>query len=514
MLYEYPISSKLITFMNLISKILSFISFFICLLTIVILPSCNDDGFSSNPAHKLSFAADTLSFDTVFTAMGSATKVFKIYNPNKENLKISQIELERGASSPFHINVDGYKNPNNQFSDIEIRAKDSLFVFITVNITPNNASSALIETDRIKFITNSNEQKIVLEAYGQDVEIMRNHVVYSDSTLTSDRPYLIYGYLAVDSAKTLTIPAGCKLYFYNSAHMMVYGNLQALGTQEQPIIIRGHRLDNVGESTNPLPYNYVAGQWSGIYLFGQQGKHILSHVTINSAVVGVYLRNEDIQSNKRPHLEIVNSRIHNFTYYGLRVENADLTVVNSEISNSGYNCVYLNGGKHTFIHCTIANYFSGSFQPATRESKQPSLMVVDVNRIAPMETYIYNSVIAGSFEKEFSLITQYPEQYNGTFSHSYIRRDSIYTTPQFTDIRWSEKKDTVFSHPYYDNEEMKYYDFTPDSVSPLRELGDPDIITQFDQYKDDLKSDLNGNPRPTGSKPDAGAYQWMPAKRE
>ena len=487
--------------MKLKSIIFSFFLTLTFLSSIIIFSACDNDSFSTNPACKLSFSTDTVSFDTVFTTIGSATNIIKIYNPNKEGLKISSVGLERGASSPFRINVDGESSKDNRFYDIEINANDSLFVFITVNINPNNASSPMIEADDIKFITNGNEQKVRLEAYGQDVEILHNRVVYSDSTLNADRPYLVRGYLAVDSARTLTIPAGCQLYFYNNAYIIAYGNLKAEGTLEKPIIMRGHRRDNV-DLMPPVPYNYVAGQWNGIYLYGKGSEHTFNHVIMNSGDVGIYLQEEDRNSTKLPKLEVKNSRIHNFTYYGLVVQNADVTVVNSEISNAGTHCVYLSGGKHTFIHCTVANYFSGGYQPVSRQSS-PSVLIMDIDRISPMETVFLNSVVMGSAETEFSIITHYPEQYHGTFNQSYFRRDTI-ATPQFSNMQWYARNDTVFRQSRYDTEKQIYFNFIPDSVSPLREMADPAITTLYN-----LELDMFGKNRMTEGKPDIGAYQWQ-----
>ena len=470
---------------------------------ILFFSACNDNSFSTNPAYKLSFSADTVSFDTVFTNIGSATTIMKVYNPNKEKVKISSIALEKGGVSSFRVNVDGAAGSDNRFFDMEINAKDSLFIFISVKINPNNASSPVIEEDAIKFITNGNEQKVRLEAYGQDVEILRNHIIYSDSTLTADKPYLIYGYLAVDSARTLTLPAGCRLYFYNEAYMIVYGNLHALGTHEQPITMRGHRRDNIS-FIPPVPYNYIAGQWDGIYLYGKEGKHIFRHVNMNSGSIGIHLLEEDMNSPKRPKLEVTNCRVHNFMYYGLVAQNSDITVINTEISNAGVHCVYLNGGKHSFIHCTISNYFSGGYQPVSRKGG-PSVMIMDLGRIAPMETYFYNSVVMGNVENEFGLVTQFPKQYKGAFTHSYIRqKQDTAEVAQYSNIRWYERNDTVFRQPYYDIEEQTYFDFIPDSVSPLRGLADPEITTR---YK--LEIDLRGNHRMIDGRPDAGAYQWQ-----
>ena len=42
---------------------------------------CSKDvTFTDDPSCKAEFSTDTLSFDTVFTSIGSATDCFKIYN--------------------------------------------------------------------------------------------------------------------------------------------------------------------------------------------------------------------------------------------------------------------------------------------------------------------------------------------------------------------------------------------------------------------------------------------------
>jgi len=39
---------------------------------------CERDNFSSSPSLKLSFSADTVMFDTVFTKIGSSTRHVKV----------------------------------------------------------------------------------------------------------------------------------------------------------------------------------------------------------------------------------------------------------------------------------------------------------------------------------------------------------------------------------------------------------------------------------------------------
>ena len=482
---------------------------FLALLAFVaamLMSSCVDESISADAGLKLDFSIDTLQFDTVFTTIGSSTSQIKVYNPNNKNVNISAIGLGMGASSPYRINVDGATNKNNQFTDIELRAGDSLFIFVEVTIDPLKTNAPVFVKDSIVFLTNSNHQDVKLLAYGQDMEILNNRIIHNDTTLTGEKPYLVYGDLVVDTAKTLTLAAGCRLYFHNQASMVVYGNLTANGTREQPVMLRGDRTDRI---FTDIPYNYVSNQWGGVLLLSEQGKHKLNFVTMNSGYAGVYLANQN--RNERPTLEITNCRIHNFLKYGLVVQNADVLVANTEISNTGAYSVYLNGGKHTFIHTTIANYFNSTnvrIQPSSREN-YAALMIMELNRIIPMETIFENCIISGSTTDEMDIMTRFSDQYHGRFSNSYIRRAKPENENAiFNQISWYDKnkRDTVFVSTYLDSEKLIYYNFRPDSVSPARNIGSLEAAKKY-------PFDLSGNNRLEDNKPDAGAYEWQPWSR-
>ena len=473
---------------------------------VIAFSSCNDDIYSTNPKNKLSFSTDTLSFDTVFTTIGSATSKILVYNRNNSALKISHIGIAAGKGSNFKINVDGSLNADNQFENIEIRAKDSLYIFVSVTVDPNNSNSPVFIQDSIEFQTNGINQNIKLQAFGQDIKILRNRYLLNDTTLTAEKPFLVYGYLAIDSLKTLTIKPGCKFYFHNNAYLVAYGNLKAIGTADEPIEMRGDRLDKIKFAT-PFPYNNVAGQWDGVYLLGKYGSHVLNHVNMNSGNVGIYFSNDD--RSIIPTLEISNCRIHNFLLYDLVVQNGNITVTNSEISNSSSYSVYLNGGVHNFIQTTIANYFDKSTVQPTNRDKKPAVMIMNLNRVAPMQSFFQNCIITGSLDNEFSLASRFLDQYPGTFDNCYIRKSDSLNLPQFQKIRWAESNDTVFKSIRYDLDKNTYFDFRLDSISPARGIGnkiDPIIIAKYH-----LDFDLNGNSRPADNS-DAGAYQWQPTK--
>ena len=423
-----------------------------------------------------------------------------VYNPNNRALKISSIGLAGGAKSQFRINVDGSLSADNHFSDIEIRAKDSMYIFVEVTVDPRDVNAPVLVTDSVIFRINGVEQKVRLEAFGQDMILFRNKLILNDTTLSADKPYLIYGNLTVDSAKTLHLPAGCQLYFHNNANLMVHGNLRAEGTFDKPVLLRGDRLDKA-KFLYPVPYNYVAGQWGGVYLLWNKGNHLLRNVNINSGYVGIYMNNSD--RNQLPELRIENCRIHNFVYYGLVVQNANVQVMNTEISNTGSYSVYLSGGKHVFLQSTIANYYNSSPGRPSSRDKNPAVMIMGLYRTAPMQTEFRNCIVAGGLETELSIVSRFLTQYKAVFSDSYIRRKEAYELSQFQNIRWYAQNDTIFKHPFYNDTTSVYFNFTPDSVSPVRGLADRTIAAQF-------PLDLNGANRLEDNAPDAGAYEWKP----
>ena len=139
--------------------------------------SCRKElSFSENSAFSIILSTDTITFDTVFTTLGSSTRQLMVYNNNKENIKINSIKLGNGSSSFFSINVDG--EPGTSFFDKEIYAGDSLFIFIKVTIDPVNQNNPLFIEDFLVFNTNGNIDTVHLTAYGQDA----NYII-ADRTL-------------------------------------------------------------------------------------------------------------------------------------------------------------------------------------------------------------------------------------------------------------------------------------------------------------------------------------------
>ena len=79
----------------------------IALIFISIIYSCVKEEIIDLPDVKLEFSSDTISFDTVFSTIGSITKHFTIRNTYNQAVKIDEITLAGGSNSPFRMNVNG-----------------------------------------------------------------------------------------------------------------------------------------------------------------------------------------------------------------------------------------------------------------------------------------------------------------------------------------------------------------------------------------------------------------------
>ena len=88
--------------------------------------SCKpDDSVLANDVLELQFSADTLTFDTVFTTVGSVSRWITVYNPTNRDMLLDEVKLADQANGAFRLNIDGM--PGNQASDVLIPSKDSIY---------------------------------------------------------------------------------------------------------------------------------------------------------------------------------------------------------------------------------------------------------------------------------------------------------------------------------------------------------------------------------------------------
>ena len=465
--------------------------------------ACQQDIVSGDPLLKLDFSHDTVLFDTVFTSMGSSTKRVMVYNPNKNAICIDQVSMREGKH--FQINLDG-ENDMDQLRDITLRGRDSLFLFVRTYIDPLAENSPVFIEDEIAFGINGKTQQIKLQAYGQNVEKIQSDsglVVYQHLKLTNQKPYLIYDTVAV--AGNLTIEAGATIYMHAGAGIYVYGNMTANGTKDHPIIFRGDRTDRLFDS---VPYRMASGQWDGIYLVHTQGvmppMYNLNYVDILSGTIGLYVYSE-ATGMLLPKLTMKNSRIHNHSTYGIVLQNVNAEVANCEISNCASYCVYLAGGKHNFVHNTIAAYYGYPYTDLNIHSNilADDVAAVYINNLSKNKaktiSSFSNCIITGGREQNVVVATPLSDYYEGRFEGNYLRSDSLDAAYAKNNIYASDSDSCVFRNIYYKYKEYHYYDFHLDSLSPARGIGDSTLALPY-------PSDREGYMRK--ARPDAGCYEW------
>lgn len=466
---------------------------FLCCLISAIATSCRDS-ITDDPTVSLTFSVDTLRFDTVFTSMGSTTLQMLIRNTNKKAVQIDRVTIDDGRY--FLPNLDGETKLEN-LSGMTIRGNDSLFLFVKVNIDPQDSNTPVLIEDKINFHFNSKIQSICLEAYGQDVEILRKPVFTNDTTLLGLKPYLLYDTMLV--ACNLTIAAGATFYMYNDANIFCIGNLTVQGTHSRPVRIRGARRDNVLVN---VPYNNVAGQWGGVYLLHLEQvtfplQYDINYLDMNSGTIGLYCQSET--ADNLPTLKMQNCRIHNMSMYGLVLQNVNAEVSNSEISNCASYCVYLAGGKHRFVHNTVASYFGASWMQSVSREDVAALYINNLSKtIAPMESYFYNNIITGVRHNNLVLATPLPQYYTGEFAGNYLRIDTAACHYQFHDNRFAADDDTVFVNTAYKYKEYIYYDYHLTDNSPALSAALTDYLLPLD--RDSIARET----------PVAGCYQQIP----
>lgn len=311
--------------------------------------SCIDDEFSTSTSDILIFSTDTVAFDTVITGQGTPTKQFLIYNKSKKMLNISSIRVAGESKGHFFLNVDGMKG--NEFHDIEIRGEDSIFVFVESRLDPTNQDEPEFLEDHIEFVTNGVTQKVTVNAWGQDVIILNDTTLSKPTHLTANKPYLVYGTLTIDTLTNVTFDPGTTLLFHNKASLLVKGTLTALGTQEEPITLRGDRLDHVVGEIN---FDIMSGQWEGVYFNYGSYDNELAFVNMRGNTSGMQVYSEDMSKRS---LHLYNCVLHNATFLTLLGVNSWIDAEGCEFSDAGFFVADFIGGDLNFVNCTFANYY-------------------------------------------------------------------------------------------------------------------------------------------------------------
>lgn len=462
-----------------VELIMKIFKIFLAVLIIIALyfstTGCSKKNFYSK--NNLTFSVDTLVFDTVFTTIGSTTKSFKIYNPESKTVQIDEVELMGGENSPFRINLDGLIGDN--FSNIRIEGNDSLFVFVEVTLNVNNQNSPLIIEDSIRFQTNGKDQYVKLAVWGQDAYF--HYKDLNEGIWPNDKPHVIYGYAAIDSAKSLTIQAGTQVHLHKNSLLYVYkSSLNIQGSLGNEVVFQGDRLE--------LDYQDVTGQYYGIY-FQEAKPSTIEYAILKNGTSGVHLYSED-PTNTGYTLTISNTVIQNEARYGVFIySGAKVKAENCIISNNGTHALLvLEGGDFNFNHCNLLGYGSSQNPAVGISNFYTNYQTATTNVGSINEGVLYNCVLSGNLATELAIdtIQMSGVNLNFDFKHCLIKSEIVQTDAFYQNIFWNNNP--LFTDPII-------YDFSFSINSFLNGNG----ITS------PVVTDILGNPR--NNPPDIGAIE-------
>lgn len=376
-----------------------FITFIICVV-IVSVSSCRKDFSTIANFGSLEFSKDTIYLDTVFTNIGSATYNLKVYNRGNRSITIPKIALENGTSSNYRLNVDGIAG--KEFNDIDILAKDSIFVFIETTINANNITNPLY-TDRILFDNGSNQQDVNLITLVQDANfiypgknpitmkidsltidgrattIKGRFLTNTELTFTNSKPTVIYGYAAVPSNKTLTIEAGAKIYFHNNSGLIIddKATLKVNGTLNEKVVFEGDRLES--------SFSEIPGQWGTIWMRAGSKDNEIYHAQIKNGIIGILV--DSIGSTSTPTLKLQNLEIYNHSNFGILARGTNIEGSNLVIGSAGEaSFAGTIGGTYNFTHSTFANFWNNGIRQLPTVLINNFFTYVDTNGQEIIET--------------------------------------------------------------------------------------------------------------------------------
>jgi hypothetical protein len=407
-------------------------------------------------------------------------------------LLVSSIRLASGEASPFHLNINGMSS--DEMQDMVIPPRDSIYIFIEVSEDVNNTNQSFFLRDSIEFITNNNSQDVDLMAWSQEVNIVKNDIVKSE-TWTNDKPYLVSRPVKVAKNAVLTISAGTKIYFHHGTRLLVAGKIIAKGSCDQPIVFQTDRMEPLFQNLPDL--------WNGIVLAPGSYDNVLDFVEVRNAHIGLQVGS--IEEKGFATAVIGNSRFISNFYAGIFSVKSKLQVYNTLIADyHRYGAALLLGGEYDFYHTTIANYdldpvklrltpslLLSNYLIVNKDDKEPETLTGDLKK-----AYFSNVIIAGDAPSgnEVGMEQNSEANFNFLFDHCLLQMCDTFNVSNPNHYKHILKGvNPRFADPF----RMR---FELDSISPARDAGLRDIgdLYPYDLAKQNRISDLA---------PDLGAYE-------
>jgi hypothetical protein len=491
--------------------------------------SCRKDFEVEASSGDLQFSKDTVFLDTVFSNIGSSTYSLKVYNRSGKDVEIPSIRLQDGNDSKYRLNVEGVAG--NEFENIPLYARDSLYIFIetTYDIAPDDLNEFLY-IDDLLFDSGANEQRIPLVTLIKDAvflypstlangskeslllgldeqgnELRIEGFILTDDELafTNEKPYVIYGYAAVAENKVLSIAEGARLHFHKDSGILVGsgGSIKVLGSLSDDPVLLEKEVIFEGDRLEP-EFSEVPGQWGTLWLAPGSLQNEVSYLTLKNATIGILA--EGNPGTSSPTLSIRNSQVYNSALVNLWGRNTSIWAENLVLGNAGSHSLYCNlGGSYSFLHSTIANYWSKSFRvgAALKIDTFETDNSGSISGSHLLKADFINSIIDGNTSRELTLLSTAEFDFNFLFSHAllkFVDTGGQYSGDPLYDFEDATVYDTVFMNTAVNFLDPVDNDFRIPPNSPAVGIGDLNTALL-------VPYDLLGRERNTA--PALGAYQ-------
>lgn len=372
----------------------------------------------------------------------------------------------------------------------------TVFVQVDMDSRDNDALPFIVK-DSLQFLTNGNRQKVILQAYGREAKRLDKFTIERDTVLNPELPFLISDTLKVAKGATLTINAGCQLYFRKTAVLYVEGRLVVNGTREAYVEFRGDRSDYMN-TVPPLNYDMASAQWDGIRFaegsFGNEFRFADVRNTTNGIIIDSTRTDASCFTAEYCYLRNASGNL--FT-----AVNAKAGLYNCLIYNAGGYVFDLSGGEYEMCQNTVANYYSYSWGGRT----VPVSVMRDFYRDSklPFKAEVSNCIFYGNYSNELTF-EQYGEneELDYSFRNCLVKmlasainakfKDCALEDPMFVFRSWED--DFREANPHL-------YDFHLQAGSPAIDNGNVQTGQRFPE-------DLDGNPRLSGGNCCIGAYEY------
>jgi len=452
-------------------------------LVAVILPlsSCIEDSVSTDASMQPTFSVDTLRLGDIFTEQLTPTSRFTVYNRGDNILNIGNISLRDDNAGMYRLNVDGFSG--RTFSNVEIRPKDSIFVFVEALIPENPTALPVVINTLLDFTTLGQTKTVVINAHTRNATRLKGISLAADTHLTAEQPYIIYDSLVVEQGATLHLEPGTELYFHDAAYLRVKGCIRSLGTAEKGIEFRGERN---GYVASDIPYEIMSGQWGGIILDPTSSGNRMEFTTVKNSEFGIFADHTDLTAT--------NSCFRNSKGYVLHSKGSRISLTGTEIAEAADGLLYLDGGSATLDFCTLSNNYL--FSAIGGAAVQLSHIDADSDNGSGedyLSAEIRNTIIYGIG----SDISHGDLAGSNVFLRNCILRSAGSNDDNFIDCLWD-------TDPLFRTVRAEYYfDYRVREGSPAICAANPQFLTPG------ATSDRYGNLRRTDA-PDLGAYVYVP----